>query len=319
VMAAAKLEPRNAGLAKRAAELASRTNELGATAHVALPAAWRSPLFFSKSVVDALTLWALVHAAPHHPVVPKLVRGLLEARQGPAWRNTQENAFALLALTEYARRWEAKTPAFTASSWVGSAQNADVAFATSDASRLLSWPLVGLANGGADITLQRRGQGRLYFAAGLSYHEDETAMPTVARGLALTRTLRLRDGAVGLRGGDVAAIDVVVTNAAPLAQVAIDVPLAAGLEAIDLDMKKQAGALPLHGSRGWWVTHQELRPERVLLFADVLPPGEHHHTVFVRALTAGRFSLPAAHGEAMYAPEVNARTASARLEIAAGP
>jgi len=55
-----------------------------------------------------------------------------------------------------------------------------------------------------------------------------------------------------------------------------------------------------------------------LLFAGSLPPGVHRHTVLVRALTPGRFSMPAAHGEAMYAPEVNARTGSTTVRIAAG-
>jgi len=41
--------------------------------------------------------------------------------------------------------------------------------------------------------------------------------------------------------------------------------------------------------------------------------------VFVRALTAGQFSMPAAHAEAMYAPEVNARTGSATVKIMAHP
>ena len=56
-----------------------------------------------------------------------------------------------------------------------------------------------------------------------------------------------------------------------------------------------------------------------LLFASSLPPGVHHHTVFVRALSSGQFIMPAAHAEAMYAPEVNGRTRSARVQIATRP
>jgi hypothetical protein len=49
---------------------------------------------------------------------------------------------------------------------------------------------------------------------------------------------------------------------------------------------------------------------------QVVPIRDSQHTP---KLTAGQFSMPAAHGEAMYAPEVNSRTSSARVQIAAGP
>lgn len=44
----------------------------------------------------------------------KLARGLLERRLGGKWRNTQENAYALVALADYARVYEAELPDFRA-------------------------------------------------------------------------------------------------------------------------------------------------------------------------------------------------------------
>jgi hypothetical protein len=73
--------------------------------------------------------------------------------------------------------------------------------------------------------------------------------------------------------------------------------------------------------RGWWFwspfNHVELRDDRVLLFADLLPAGLHTYSLAVRATTPGEFLLVPAHGEEMYAPEVNGRSDGGLFRIAA--
>lgn len=294
-------------IAKLAADLAARTVDLGNTAHVNLDADWSSSFFFSHASVDAVVLWALVRAAPHHPIVAKLVRGLMDARPGAAWATTQENAFALLALTEYAKKMEATPPDFTVHSWVGLDRQPEVAFTKAEAAPHLTSATVTAP---VDVTLERTGRGRLYYSVALAY--EDSAVDTVARGLSLQRQLRSADAS--LHAGEVVALDIVVRNAVPLRQIAVDVPLPGGMDAIDIDLTSPA-ALPVHGARSPWFTHQELHPQRALLFADSLPAGQHHHTVFLRALVPGRYVLPAAHAEAMYAPDINGRTDTAQIRI----
>jgi hypothetical protein len=74
-------------------------------------------------------------------------------------------------------------------------------------------------------------------------------------------------------------------------------------------------AAVLGGRRGWWATHEEQRADRVVVFADDLQPGTHHHTIDLRATTRGKFSFPPVHAEAMYMPEVYGRTAGTTLEV----
>ena len=47
---------------------------------------------------------------PTHPLAARLARGLLGRREGGAWRSTQENVWALLALDDYRRAQEASSP-----------------------------------------------------------------------------------------------------------------------------------------------------------------------------------------------------------------
>ena len=70
---------------------------------------------------NAILLEALIASRPKHPIIPKLVRGLLDHRKAGSWENTQENGWALLALDAYFQRYEKVTPDFVARVWLGDA------------------------------------------------------------------------------------------------------------------------------------------------------------------------------------------------------
>ena len=60
----------------------------------------------------------------------------------------------------------------------------------------------------------------------------------------------------------------------------------------------------------WWrPAARELRDDRVLVFIEQLAPGPVSFTYLARATTAGTYALPGASVQAMYQPEIGARTA----------
>lgn len=61
--------------------------------------------------------------------------------------------------------------------------------------------------------------------------------------------------------------------------------------------------------------HIERHDDRVLAFATHLGAGLHELTYLVRATTAGTFYAPGARAEAMYAPEVNGRSAGTTVTV----
>ena len=87
---------------------------------------------------------ALLRVKPDHPIVAKLARGLLERRAGGRWRNTQENAYALVALLDYARIYEAEAPDFNSRALVGGALGRVRTI------RLPGFPVAGDERGGRD-------------------------------------------------------------------------------------------------------------------------------------------------------------------------
>jgi len=65
--------------------------------------------------------------------------------------------------------------------------------------------------------------------------------------------------------------------------------------------------------------HVEKRDDRVVYFADYLPPGVHLASFVARATTIGDFVLQPAQAEEMYAPEVFGRSDGGRLAVVEPP
>lgn len=316
-------DPRVRGLAD---ELIGRLQETPGGASTTEQPRWSlDELFHSDARSDAIVLWALIDARPEHPVIPKLARGLMSRRRGAAWRNTQENAWAALALARYARRYEPQPPDLRFEATAGPAPLLEADLRGRGAppreGRLTMAALLGQVAEAPDallpVLLHRHGQGRAYYRLELSY-APRGDLPARARGLELTRALRSASGPLApdaqVRAGDILALDLTVSTRGAVRYVALDAPLPAGLEVISLDLGGPQ-ALPLPGRRGAFVSHEELRRDRALLFADELQPGTHTHTVYLRATTPGRYSFPPSRAEAMYAPEVFGRTPSATLTV----
>jgi hypothetical protein len=304
-------------------ELKSVVDEREAVAKVEVTQRWT--WYWDSSVrSSALTLMALLRAEPEHPLASKLTRGLLEARRGGRWSNTQENAYALLALADYAAVYEAEEPRFDGRVWLGNTALASVhvegrEFAFEDAFTPMTELITAADQADDRLILERAGQGRMYYRVGLEWASTATDKPAKAEGIELTRTLRDSNGPVAedqtVESGALLAIDVEMEIPAALDHVAIEIPLPAGLEAVDLELGKGGAAMKLSGSRGWWVSHQELRRDRAVVFADHLEPGIHRTTVFLRATTPGDYVMPAGHAEMMYYPEVYGRTTGRRLTV----
>ncbi len=87
-------------------------------------------LWSSDPRTTAIVLQTLADVSPDHPYVAKIAAYLGEVRRGDGrFRNTQEAAFALMALAEVARTKERETPDFTARATLGGKAIAESRFA----------------------------------------------------------------------------------------------------------------------------------------------------------------------------------------------
>jgi alpha-2-macroglobulin len=276
--------------------------------------------FHSEVRSHAIILYALAKLYPEHPLTAKLVRSLLDKRVQGHWRNTQENALALLAILEHQVQ---SAPHFTATASIDSHPILNRAFSTNAATSMHQvqayWPLANTGTGMPRVVLQRRGQGRMAYHVSTEWLSSEPSQPVNA-GIAIERTLRTATGGYDESApppvGSPVVIDLKLTVPTELPFVAVNIPLTAGLEPILDNLGSGHGATRLAGvTTGTWVDYVERRPDRVLLFANRLRPGTYRYTEYLRATIAGDFEFPSAVAEAMYMPEVYGHSSASRVHV----
>jgi uncharacterized protein YfaS (alpha-2-macroglobulin family) len=278
---------------------------------------------------QAAVLWAFAQAWPEHPVVAKLVSGLLALRTGPDWDTTFGNAMALYALSAVGALREGPVKASA------SVQIGDVVLVTkspmpADGRPLVrAWPLAETPIGGmseekndALIVLGAGADSAITYSLNLSHVPVDVALAANA-GIALATPFRTRFGVLGEREsvavGEIVAIDVSLRSESAREHVAVEIPLPAGFEPFEADLGKQAHALPpnLAPLRQLPVAFEEYHSDRIRLFLRRLDPGlPRRHTVYAYAKVPGTFTVPGAHAQAMYTPTVRGRATTRQIEIA---
>ncbi len=284
-------------------------------------------MMHSSDRSTAMVLLALLQAQPEHPMVPRLTRWFLLGRKQARFRNTQEAAWALLALWDYARVREREVPDFEAGVWLGDERLVRAEFRGRSLKPVLAKrtmeALQRAARGAArDLVIGKRGKGTLYYVARLRF--ARRALPAAARdhGFAVRKRIEVLDKAGKPLAtqrppqlGDTLRVTLEVEANEARRYVVVEDPLPAGLEAIDVTLA--TGARTFGGVDAWLESsgwdHRELRDDRVLFFRDLMQPGKLVYRYLARVSFPGEFLAPPPRAEEMYTPEVFGHAASGRV------
>ncbi len=276
-------------------------------------------LWSSNSRTTGIIALTLMGADPAHPLIPKVVRWLGQNRSTDGrWGNTQEVTYALLALREYAVRYEKDVPDLMATVKLGSEM-------------LLQQPLKGRGPGKAvaraglekvrsmgeqDLVIEKKGVGRLYYTASLSYPSPDGAPPR-DMGFTVGRTVQVLEGlgqGQTLEPGALVRVTLTVSTPFDRNFVVVKDSLPAGLEPVDRSFATTSaryGELDEEEEIPWWqeqdFNHSELKDDAVELFADWLSAGLHTYSYLARATTPGVYDSPPPYAEEMYSPGVFGR------------
>jgi len=290
------------------------------------------------SDVRSLALLAMTLEAirPDDALLPKVQKGLLEAREGGHWMSTQDNAFAILALAHTFLATEHPEARFVAKVevdgqvWLSEAMRGDEL-----APKTLHLPmyLARKANG-KELTITREGDDApLYFSLSFDYAPKEIPRQAIARGFHITRSYKIAEGPRAgqvianandkVEAGDMVRVDIIVDTPEDRRYVAVDDPLPAGLEPVTLDFATTRASLsPLTddpNNRDYWspevFNHTEQRDDRVVLFSDVMPSGRHSYTYLARVTSTGSFIAPAARVHEMYHPDIYGQSKASELVV----
>jgi uncharacterized protein YfaS (alpha-2-macroglobulin family) len=294
-------------------------------------------LLSSDRRVDAVLLESLIQEQRDLDLIPKIVTGLLGHRRAGRWLNTQENAFALLALDRYFQTYENTTPDFVARVWLGNDHAGEHAFrGRSTDSHAIAIAMADVARRDrSDLTIQKDGPGRLYYRIGMTYAPASLALAPADHGFVVERryeaiddpkdVTRAADGVWHIKAGARVRVRLTLVNESRRYHVALVDPLPAGLETMNPALAV-TGPIPVdpseqkaRGAYWWWYgpwyEHQNLRDERVEAFASLLWEGVHRYDYVARATTPGSFVVPPPKAEEMYMPETFGRGASDRVVI----
>jgi hypothetical protein len=237
----------------------------------------------------AIMISVIARLDPKNSLGPNAVRWLMAARKADRWETTQENAWAVMGLTEWmlatgelAGDYTWKVLLNDATLGEGKVTPADVADPVTlraDIARLL----IGQTNG---LVLQRTqaagqsGAGQLYYTAHLRTYLPVEQVQPLSRGVSISREVRLAD--CGLppaaastankpaaqcpvidkaRVGDVLTVKLNIVAPRELHYLIVEDPLPAGAEAIDASLRTtsqtaqgpELDRAPRNGKQGpWW-------------------------------------------------------------------
>lgn len=260
-------------------------------------------LFGSGSRERAMTLMAVVERNPKSPEVAPLVKELLEARRNGRWATTQDNAWALLALGEYADRVERGGETVKGRIVLNGAETPFEVTQKSPAKSIAV--TLDPAQPVKELSVANPSERPLFGESTFVVYPPVGEQPRQDRGYAVSRSYHRigDDGELvpveNLRVGDRVVVTVRVESPLPGHFVAIDDPLPAIFEAVNFKSQAVAGAesLTTHAN------YQEIREDRVLYFCDYLAAGEHTFQYLARVRMAGDVMAGSTKAEEMYRPE----------------
>lgn len=260
---------------------------------------------------NSLALSMYMDIDPENPIVPTLVKRLKGAMKNGSWGTTQDNAAALLGLGKYIRYLNTQD-----TDYQGSIVLDKNIVAQFDSTKTVEFKNIDF--GAKDLELSAQGKGNIY------YYWSSVGVPLSGKieekdkGIKIRRSLLTREGkdisldkivqgeiiVVDLTiQADVAYKNVIVEDLLP-ACFEIENPRIATSEKVDWMTKDNFAPDQI-----------DVRDDRLLLFTDLPSIQIIHYRYVVRAVTKGKFALPAISASCMYDPSIASASGQGNIEV----
>lgn len=293
----------------------------------------------SEYEAHAYYLKLLCVMEPKGETAARLVKYLINNRRHATyWNSTRDTAVVIEALADFLKASGEDTPDMSVEILVDGKKRKEVAISKDN---LFSFDnklvMVGdaIEDGEHVVEVRRRGKGPVYFNAyltnftledpigpaglevkvGRRFYKlepvDKTANVEGAHGQVVKqkvekyKRVELADGAE-LKSGDIVEVELEIDSKNDYEYLVFEDMKAAGFEPVEVRSGYNGNDL------GAYV---EFRDERVCFFVRALPRGKRSVSYRLRAEIPGKFSALPARASAMYAPELKANSAEAKLRI----
>lgn len=257
--------------------------------------------------------------------VPRLVTGALQRQQAGRWSTTTANAWGVLAMEAFSRRFEKDAVTGSTRAGFDGARTQALAWAQQAQGGLLSlgWPLPrqGAASAplsAGELQVVHEGTGRPWMTV-----VSRAAVPVMqpfGSGYRVTRTITPveRQRPDRFSRGDVLRVTLRIDAQADMSWVVVHDPIPAGASLLGTGLGRD-GSLQAEGERTdhrGWLAYQEKSFEAFRAYYRYLPKGPLTLEYTLRLNNPGEFGLPGTRVEAMYAPEMFGESAQSRFTIA---
>jgi uncharacterized protein YfaS (alpha-2-macroglobulin family) len=293
---------------------------LGAAVVTATGAFWQDETIDFQTMssdvrTTAIVLDALLQTAPEQPLLPNAVRWLMTVRENGRWQTTQENAWSIIALTDWLEQTGELAADYDWSVTLNDGELGSGRFDNPLAQEDLRVAIGDLLADQANLLRFSRSDepGQLYYTTFLSYNIPAQEVQPLDRGMVIERQFSVNGEPVSeVKVGDVVSVTVTV----PAGAEPLDPMLPTGFQ---YDQQGQPVLKPLNAAQGGWYAWTpaslDYRADKVAMFATFLPAGSYQYTFEMRAAFAGEYNVLPAHGEMMYFPEVWGRSAGGVFTI----
>ncbi|MGZ8450298.1 MAG: alpha-2-macroglobulin family protein, partial [Candidatus Deferrimicrobiaceae bacterium] len=234
--------------------------------------------------------------------IPRMVRGALGRQHFGAWNTTVANAWGVLAMEKFSRKYESETVSGTTSAELGSAsRRVDWGKTPKGESILLPWPKPE-----GTLKVAHRGGGRPWATV-----QSLAAIPLkepLSSGYAVKKTFTpVQQKAAGRWSrGDVVRVSLSVEAQSDMTWVVVNDPIPAGGTILGSGLGRDSRLLSRGEKREGlaWPAFTERSFDAFRAYYEYVPKGRWTVEYTVRLNNGGTFLLPSTRVEALYSPEM---------------
>lgn len=269
----------------------------------------------STTRTTAMALDALVHIRPDHPLIPRVVRWLMDQRRSDGWGSTNETAYAILALTDYLLAAEERTADTICRVEANEVVIHKGKLGRGEPAITLKIPAARLRPGSNRLRIQCDGGGSLYYVVNNRLYLAREQIEA-AGNIGVKRIYR--DPTTGrlittARPGQLVQVELQVTLPREGFYLIVEDPLPGGLEALNERLNTTSHDALAGEERFYWqeygYNNKEVWGDRAIFF--ITETGTTWRATYLaRAVRPGQFIAMPAQASGMYDATVWGRSSS---------
>ena len=292
-----------------------------------------------KVQTTAMALKAIVLIKNNSDLKDKIIRWLMMQRAGTAWRNTQETALVIYAITDYLKYSSELEPDYSVKIYVNGKIEAEKNITKEDVYKKSNFIKIDnsvMKPGQNEIKIEKSGKGKVYFSSYTTYYLSQENIYSQETGFRVEReyfklekynsytedkiTYRKKYFDGNVKSGDDILVKLKVYSKEENQYFMLEDPLPSGIEVIKDDWsftiedENNYKGYPYYYWR-WWYADKEIRDNRVTFFSTYIGKGEYEFSYIMRAQIPGDYSVNPSKAMLMYYPEYNGNTDNFKFTV----